>query len=49
MKTANMTVRHELISVSHMLIKGADRHGKAPFLLPVLLPTDNPLTVSRKR
>lgn len=32
MKTANMTVRHELILISYMFVlKGATRHGEAPF------------------
>lgn len=33
MKTANLTVRHELILISDMFVlKGATRHGEAPFL-----------------
>ena len=31
MKTANLTVRHELIVIRDCLLKGADRHGDALF------------------
>ena len=35
MKTANLTVRHELILISYVVDrKSATRHGDAPFLLP---------------
>jgi hypothetical protein len=33
MKTANLTVRHELIAIRDCLLKGADRHGDALFSL----------------
>ena len=34
MRTPIWTVRHELILVSYVVdIKGANRHGEAPFLL----------------